>query len=111
VLSFGPVSLCPWGGKENPIVSHPWYLADIPMGSTDALAAVVSSPYTEDPIASQVVGYCFSDHSVCWDPTMRSCNNTGKAEYEVVLYDPRCVCNTRLEETLDGFIELPQPWW
>jgi hypothetical protein len=87
-------------GSKKLVSSALWYLADIPITSTDALAAV--SDFAEKPpVDSFKLGFCLTDNSFlpAGDPVPQG----QKIVFEVAEYDPRCVC-----EPPDGVISISE---
>jgi hypothetical protein len=79
-------------GVKAPPRDGLWYLAAIPITSTDAYNAV-SDFAGVDPVDSRLLGYCCPDHT--FQPNLGyfpKCQ-VGTPNYYVTEYDPRCVCS------------------
>jgi len=76
------------GTKKNPR-SGLWFLAAVPVGSTDAISAA-SEFASRAPVNSRTLGYCLADGTFLLN------KGTGPGNVQVkqviVEYDPRCVC-------------------
>jgi hypothetical protein len=68
-----------------------WYLADIPLASTDGYNAI-NDFKDVSPVDSRLLGYCCADKTFMPNlGYMPKCSN-GLPAYYVTEYDPRCVC-------------------
>jgi hypothetical protein len=88
-----------YAGTKKLADSRLWYLAAIPMTSSDALHAV---DVFKDivPVDSKVLGHCLSDTTFV--PESSPIPPNAKVTYEITEYDPRCVCS----ETPTGVISV-----
>jgi hypothetical protein len=76
------------GTKKDPH-SGLWFLAAIPVGSADALAAVdFYAPL--DPVHSRALGYCLAGGGFL--PNKGSGPGNAAITHVIAEYDPRCVC-------------------